>query len=173
MCGPAAVPIAIGVATAALAVGSAVVSHVGQNQLAKANEHAADLNYANRRTVIGEQTNQLDQEASQRVEDSAITSLKAEGEIVNSAGEMGYAPTSITQAINASMFGIGRQDSVAATNDNNQRQQLAAGLEGADISRQTQILQHGKSSWAELGLGIGNGVLKGVNAGVSAKNAGA
>lgn len=170
MCGPVA--IGLGAAVAALAIGSAVVGHIGQNQLASANQKAANLNYANRKDVIAQQGVQLDEEASQRTEDSAITSLRAEGEIANSAGDMGYAPTSITQSINAAMFGIGRQDTIAQTNDTNQRQQLAAGLEGADITRQSQILQHGRSSWADLGLGVGNGIVSGVKAGIGAKQAG-
>lgn len=166
-------PLTIGIATAALSVGSAVVEHIGTNQMAKATETAANLDYANRVNVINQQAVQLDQEKSARAEDTAIAAAQAEGRIAASAADRGLGYSSISQALHSEMFGLGRQDSIANLNDLNQRAQLANEQQGAAIAREAKIASAPKSGLLNLGLGVGKGVMSGFNAYSGAKKAGA
>ncbi len=165
-------PVSIGVATATLAVGSNLASAAGQNKLSSANAQAANLTYANQHNTLAQEAVQLDQERSEKAFDTAVTSIKSEGEIAASATDQGLSATSITQALNASMFGIGREASVDDINDENQRQQLANQDRGNQINRQAQINRVPKAGLLSTALGVGQGILSGVNAGVSASHAG-
>ena len=161
MCNPM---LAIAAATSVLSIGSSIVERAGAKQAYNANVTAANLNYAQQQNVINQKASQIDQNASERVFDSAITRQQAEGRIAASATSQGLAPTSIIQALNADMFGIGRQDAVATANDNNSRAQLINEQQGAIIERQSQINRVAKPSGLSLALGIGKGVLAGANA---------
>jgi hypothetical protein len=165
-------PVLIGAATAALAVGGAVVDHIGTNQMAAATTQAANLDYANRSDIIEQQRVQLDQEKSTRVEDSAIASAQASGRIAASAADKGLGYASTSQALHAEFFGIGRQDSIADANDLNQRVQLSNERRGAAISREAKIASAPRSGLLNLGLGVGKGVFSGFNAYNSASKAG-
>jgi hypothetical protein len=165
-------PVSIGVATAAVAVGGTVASAVGQNKAAGANQTAANMTFASQQDTLRDQAVQIDQESSEKSFDTAITAIQSEGAIAASAGEQGLAPTSITQALNASMFGIGRQASADDVNARNQRAQLTTEAKGNDISRISQIKKVRPMSTVGLALGVGQGILSGVNAGMSAKAAG-
>lgn len=165
-------PVLIGVAVAALSVGSAVVEHVGTNQAYAANKQGANLNYANQREVIQQKAVQLDQEKSETAFDTAIATAQAQGSIAASASDQGLGAPSIAQALHADMFGIGRQQSLADLNDSNARAQLANERKGADITRQTTINSKPRSGAAQLGLGVGKGILAGFNAAGSAQKAG-
>jgi hypothetical protein len=151
MCNPAII------AGGAFAVeaGQAVLQHIGQNQAYAANKTAANYNYANRMDVIDQQRVQLDQAKSENVFDTAIAGLKAEGSIAASAGDMGYGHASIASALNADMFGLGREASVEDAADQNQRVQLGNEKTGAAIARTSQINSMSKSSGLQLALGIG------------------
>jgi hypothetical protein len=165
-------PVSIGVTTAALAVGTQVAGAVGQNKAAGANQTAANLTFANQQDTLRQQAVQIDQESSQKSFDTAITAIQSEGSIAASAGEQGLAPTSITQALNASMFGIGRQATADNVNADNERRQLTNQARGNDINRVSQISKVRKASTVGLLLGVGNGIMSGVNAGMSASAAG-
>ena len=161
MCGPAAV----GAAAGGLAITEAVMTHIGTNQAYKANKQAANYNYANDRTNIGQKQVELDQEGSENAFDTAIATAREQGRITASASDQGLGSQSIISSINAGMFGIGRQAEVERINDQNSRIQLAQDLTGADIRRQSQINSKPRSSGAQLALGIGKGILSGVQAG--------
>lgn len=157
-------PISIGAVTAALSVGQAVLSYEGQRQAYNVNEDAANLNYAQEINVNEQKRVQLDAERSEKAFDTAITAAQAEGRIAASASERGLGSSSIIQAINADMFGIGRQASVEGLNDQNARNQLALERGGAEISRASSINSMQKPGALSLVLGVGQGVMKGVNA---------
>jgi multidrug efflux pump subunit AcrA (membrane-fusion protein) len=161
-------PVTIGIATAALAVGGAVMDHVGTNQAYHANELAANLNYAQQSNTLGRKAVELDQAKSEDAADTAIATARAQGEISASASDQGLGAPSVSSALHASMFGIGRQASIADLNDANARAQIAAERQGANLSRQSQIASKSRSSLLQLGLGVGGGILKGVSAGTAA-----
>lgn len=152
MCDP--ISIAAG-ATLLLGVGDAVMTHVGTNQAYHANELAANLNYAHESDILGQKAMQLDQEKSETAEDTAIATAQAQGAIAASASEQGLGAPSIAQALHADMFGIGRQQSIADLNDANARAQLANERQGAKITRESTIASKRKSSFLELGMGVG------------------
>ncbi len=162
-------PISIGAATAALAVGTAVADHVGTNQAYEANRQAANYNYANDLTTLGQKRVELDQQKSENAFDTAIATARENGRIAASAGDQGLGSSSIVQQLNSGMFGIGRQAGAEDLNDRNTRIQLAQETTGADIRRQSQINSKSRSSGVQLALGVGKGVLSGVNAGKAAK----
>jgi hypothetical protein len=153
----------LGIATAALAVGQAVTTHIGTNQAYSANKQAANYNYANDLTTLGQKRVELDQARSENAFDTAIATAREQGRIVASATDQGLAPTSITQQLNSAMFGIGRQAMAEDTNDQNARIQLAQERTGADIRRQSQINSKPRSSGVQLALGVGQGLLSGAN----------
>jgi hypothetical protein len=164
MCGPAA----IGAAAGGLAVGEAVMTHIGTNQAYKANKKAANFNYANDLTTLGQKQVELDQEGSENAFDTAIATAREQGRITASASDQGLASSSIISSINAGMFGIGRQAEVERINDQNSRIQLGQERTGADIRRQSQINSKPRSSGLQLALGVGKGVMSGVQAGNAA-----
>lgn len=165
-------PVTIGIATAAIGVGQAVSSYVGQNQRAAANTKAANMNYAGQVGAINKQDAQLQQEHSEQSFDTALTQLKAKGDIAASAGDMGLSSGSLVSQVNAAMFGVGRQNAVEQTNFDNQRAQLASSKYNAAVARNNQIAQVPKASTASLVLGIGSAALQGDNAYNSATKAG-
>lgn len=157
-------PVTMAAVTFAVGAGQAVMSHVGQNQAYAANKTAANLNYAQDRQAVGAQAVELDQERSEKALDTAVSTVKAQGEVSASAADMGLSSGSLIHAINADMFGIGRQEMSDLTNDQNSRLQLSRQLEGASITRQTTINSMRKSSGLDLILGV-------AKAGVSAAGA--
>lgn len=169
MCDPIT---ATAVATAALSVGQAVATHVGTNQAYHANEKAANYNYANDLTTLEQKRVELDQNRSENAFDTAIATAKEQGRIAASASDQGLGAVSIVGALNAGMFGIGRNAEVEDINDSNARLQLAQERTGADIRRQSQINSKPRSSALQLALGVGQGIMDGVNAGAGAKGGG-
>lgn len=157
-------PLTIGASVALLSVGSSVMQHIGTNQAYKANQLAANLSYANESDIIGQKAGQLDQEKSETAEDTAIAAAQAQGSIAASAADQGLGAASISQSLHASMFGIGRQQGIADLNDSNARAQLSNEKRGNSISRQSQIASKSRSSLAELGIGVGKGVMSGFQA---------
>lgn len=164
-------PVSIGIATFALGATQAVATHVGMNQQYEANRQAANYNYAREQEAINRQYSQLQQEHSQQVLDTAITALKARGDISASAADMGLAPTSISHQLNASMFGLGREATIQDKNFQNQRVEIANSRTDAELKRQNQINSKPRSNAAMLALGIGNSALQGFNSYNGAKKA--
>lgn len=164
-------PVSIGVATFALSSASAVMQHVGQNQAYEANRQAANLSLARDNDALNRQQVQLDQQRSENVLDTAITTLKSQGEIAASASSQGLASSSIVRSLNADMFGIGRQATAEQKNDLNQRVELANSRTDAQLRRQNQINSMRKSSLLELGVNLGQSALSGYNAYSGAKKA--
>jgi hypothetical protein len=160
MCDPAT----LAAVTFAVGAGQQVSQYVGEKQAYKANKVAANLNYANQHDILGQKRIQLDQQNSENALDTAIATVKAEGEVAASAASLGMSSASIVGALNADMFGIGRQYSAEQTNDQNQRVQLANEARGAAISRESQIMSVSKPGLLDLGLGIGAAALKGAGA---------
>jgi hypothetical protein len=159
MCGP----IAVGALSAALAIGQTVTGYIGQNQAYNANTTAANLTAANESNILGQQRVQLDQAKSENAFDSAIAAAQSQGRITASASEQGLSNTSLVQALNADMFGIGRQVSIENANDQNARNQLANQAQGIELDRNSRIASVSKPSGLSLVLGIGGGALAGVN----------
>ncbi|WP_420381679.1 hypothetical protein [Novosphingobium sp.] len=145
---------------------------IGQNEAASNARTAANLNYAQTAGITQQKAGQLDQEKSQTAEDTAITTAKSQGEIANSAANQGLGAPTIASSLNAAMFGIGRQQGVADTNDLNARAQLAQEIEGAQVTRNSAIAGAPKASILGVGIGLGSDVLKGISAGQSASRAG-
>lgn len=165
-------PITIGAATAALSIATTTVGYIGQGQAYKANETAANINYARDQDAAGRQQVQLDKKASENSFDTAIAQLQAEGDIAASATDRGLGTSSIVQSLNASMFGIGRQATAESINDRSARQNIAESRTDAQVRRQSQINSLSKPSSLSLVLGIGQGALAGANAYNGAKKAG-
>lgn len=164
-------PLTLGIATATLAVGQVAMQAIGQNQLADSTRQAANLNYAEASNTAQQKAMQLDQEKSQTAEDTAIATARSQGAIANSASAQGLGAASISSAIHADMFGIGRQQSLADLNDTNARAQLAQEARGAAISRDTAIASAPKASVLGVGVGLGSAVLSGFNSFNTAKRA--
>ena len=157
-------PLTIAAATAALSVGQTVMTHIGTNQAFQANKRAAHLDYANRFNVTEQQRQQLDAERSEKAFDTAIASIQSEGRISASASDLGLSSGNILSTINADMFGLGRQDSIDALNDQNARNQISNERRGAEIARNSKIASAPRSSGLALVLGVGKGVLEGAGA---------
>jgi len=165
-------PVTIGLTTAALSIASTVTGYIGQNQAYEANRQASNLNYAREMEAVGRQQVQLDKKASENAFDTAIATVRAQGDISASASDRGLSTQSIAQQLNATMFGIGRQATAEDINDQSVRDNLAASKTDADLRRQSQINSVQKGSALSLAIGIGQGALSGVNAKNSAKKAG-
>lgn len=157
-------PVTLAVATFAVGAGQQITQYMGEQAAYKANKVAANLNYANQSDIIGQKKVQLDQEHSEKAVDTAIATVKAQGEVSASAATLGMSSASIVGALNADMFGIGRQFSTETANDQNQRLQLSNEQRGAAISRESQIMQVSKPGLLDLGLGIASSALKGASA---------
>jgi N-acyl-D-aspartate/D-glutamate deacylase len=155
-------PISIGAATFLVGAGQTISSYLGQQAAYKENKVAANLNYANQHDILEQRRVQLDQQKSENALDTAIATVRAQGEVAAAAGSMGLSSSSIVQALNADMFGIGRQAMAEDTNDQNQRIQLSNELRGAEISRVSQIGKVTKPGLLDLGLGLAGDALKGV-----------
>lgn len=155
MCNPAF----IAAGQAALSIGQQAVQFIGQKQQAHVARTYANLNYANRYNIVQQQSGQLDQEHSEKALDSAIVAAQAGGRISASSADLGYSGASLEQAINADLFGIGRQESADAVNERNARTQLGNELTGARIERASTIARNPGPSTAGLVLGIGKSVL--------------
>lgn len=164
-------PLSIGIATFALGATEAVSSYGGTNQAYEANRVASNFNYARDLEAVGRQDNQLQQERSQQVLDTAIAGLKARGDISASAADLGLAPTSISQQLNASMFGLGRSASIEDRNFKNQRTELANSRTDAEVRRQSQVNSRSQASVASLALGVGKAGLQAAGSFNSAKKA--
>lgn len=148
-------PIALAAVAGGMQIGQQVLQYQGQQQAYAANKTAANLNYANRITTIGEQKAQLDEKQSQTKFDEAIQAAKSEGSVINSASTMGLAPSSLVHALNTTDFGLGQTSSVEDINDRNARLQLGNEATGAEIARQSQINSVTNPSPLSLILGIG------------------
>lgn len=157
-------PVSIGLATFAVGAAQQGVEFLGERQAYKANKVAANLNYANQSDIISQKRVQLDQEHSENALDTAIATVKAQGSVAASAASMGMSSASIVGALNADMFGIGRQAGAEQANDNNQRLQLANEARGAAISRESQIMSVAKPGLLNLGIGFASSALKGAGA---------
>lgn len=164
-------PVTIGVATLALSAGEAVMTHVGTNQAYQANKDAANLSYAQESNAIGRQKAQLDSQRSEDVFDTAIATLKSQGEIAASASSQGLASSSIVRSLNADMFGIGRNATIEQRNNTNQQIELANSRTDAELRRQNQINSAPRSSLLQLGVNLGKSALQGYNAYSGAKKA--
>lgn len=160
MCDPLT---ASAVATAGLSIGQAGLAYAGQNQASQTAGRYANLNYAQARETASIRANQQDQAQSEDAFDTAIAGAKAQGDIVASASDLGASPGSIAHSLNSAMFGLGRQATAEAINDNNQRLQLGQDLIGADNARRNTIASNPKGSPISLALGVGKGVLSGYN----------
>lgn len=154
-------PISLAVTSAALGIGQAASQFQGEQNAHKSNEVAANLNYAQQFNTEQAKATQIDANTSATSFDSAITAAQAKGRIAASAADSGMGGSSLTQNLNASLFGIGRQDSVSQFNDQSQRNQLGSDLTGAEISRRAQIARVPNPTGASLVLGIGKGVMSG------------
>jgi len=170
MCDPVT---AIAASTFALSAGEAVSSFVGQNALSKANEKAANYNFAREQEAIGRQDSQLQAEHSNKVFDTQIAELKARGAIAASASDLGASSSSVASMVNASMFGSGRQATDEAINFRNTRNEFTGAKVDAHLKRQNQINSQPRATTASLVLGLGKAGLQGVNAGNAARKAGA
>lgn len=157
-------PVSLGIATAALGVGQSVSAFIGGRQAYAVNKEVANLNYANQRDIIDQKRVQLDQNKSENAVDTAIASVKAQGEVAASAASMGLSSSSIAQALNSDMFGIGRQVEAESVNDQNQRLQLANEQRGAAVEREAQIASKSRPGALDLALSIGSDALKGASA---------
>jgi N-acyl-D-aspartate/D-glutamate deacylase len=157
-------PLSIAAVTFAVGAGQQVSQYVGEKQAYSANKTAANLNFANQHDILQQKHIQLDQQNSENALDTAIATVKAQGEVAASAASLGMSSSSIVGALNADMFGIGRQYSAEQTNDQNQRVQLANESRGAEIARNSQIAAVAKPNLLNLGLGIGGAALKGASA---------
>lgn len=165
-------PVSLGIATFALSATQAISSYVGQNALSKANEQAANYNYAREQGAINRQDVQLQEEHSQKVMDTAIATLAARGDISASASSMGLSQGSLASQINASMFGIGRNATIEDKNFTNQRIELANSRTDAELKRQNQINSQPRATTASLVLGLGKSALSGYNSYQGASKAG-
>lgn len=161
MCDPATI---IAGATLALGVGSTVSSYMGQRQQITVDRQVSNLNFAQQSNIISQKKIQLDQGKSEDAFDTAIATVRAQGAVAAGAANQGLSGASIIQAVNADMFGIGRQVEAQNINDENQRIQLANELAGADLTRRSEIASKKKPGALDLALGIGGDVLKGVSA---------
>lgn len=162
-------PVSIGIATFALGATEAVSTHIGTNRAYEANRQASNYNYAREADAIARQDNQLQQEHSQQVLDTAIASLRSQGSIAASASDMGLSGGTLVQQINAGMFGLGREASIQDRNFNNQRVELANSLTDAELKRQNQINSMSKSNFAQLALGVSKAGLQAVGSYNAAK----
>lgn len=160
MCDPLTIS---AVATAALSIGSSVLEYQGTREAYAQNQAMANYNYALDRETLGRKAVELDQAKSENAVDTAIAAARAQGDIAASASEQGLSSGSIIRAVNASMFGLGRDYSAEQINDQSQRVQLAADARGAEIARRNQIAQRPKASKAGLAIGVGKGLLSGFN----------
>jgi hypothetical protein len=160
MCGP----LAVGGLSALLAVGQTVSGYIGQKQAYNSNVIASNLTAANESNILDQKRVQIDQERSESVLDTAITAAESQGRISASASERGLSNTSLIQALNADMFGIGRQASIESANDQNQRNQLSNEKQGVELDRRSRIASVSKPSGLSLVLGIGQGALGGISA---------
>jgi len=128
-------PVSIGIATFALGATQSVMQHVGTNKAFEANQEASNLSYAQESNAIARQEAQTDRAYSENVLDTAITTLKAQGEVAAGASQQGLASSSIVRAINADMFGIGRQATVEEQNYRTEKIDLGERRYGAALQR--------------------------------------
>lgn len=139
------------------------MGHVATNQAYAANKTAANYNYANRMDILGQQRVQLDQAKSENAFDTAIAGLKAQGRIASEGASGGWAASSTIGALNADMFGLGREAGTEDIKDQNQRVQLGNEATGAAIARTSQINSKAHDSGLALALGIGGDFVKGAS----------
>jgi cell division protein FtsL len=147
-----------------LAIGQAGATYVGQKQAYSSNVTASNLTAANEYNILEQKRVQVDQERSESALDTAIAAAQSQGRITASASEQGLSNTSLIQALNADMFGIGRQASIESANDQNQRNQLSNESQGVELDRRARIASVSKPSGLSLVLGIGQGALGGISA---------
>lgn len=155
-------PLTISAITTTLAVGQQVAQYQGAKAQAAGARQAANLNYAQQWNVTEARREQLDSEASEKSLDTAIAALQSEGRIAASASESGYSSGAIIEAINADMFGLGRNAEIDAVNDRNARNQLANERMGAAITRSSALANNKGPSSLSLVLGLGQAVAGGV-----------
>lgn len=157
-------PVSMAVATFAVGAGQTIAQYEGDKAAYNVNKTMANLNYANTSNVIVDKRVQLDEAKSENAVDTAIASIKAQGEVAAGAASMGLSGASISHALNADAFGIGRQWEAQDVNDQNQRLQLANEQYGAAISRESQIASKSKPGVLNLALGLGGDALKAAGA---------
>lgn len=161
MCDPVTATIAA--ASTALSIGSTIMGHQGQKQAAADNRRAANVNFSQRTEAIDAQRVQLDQAMSEDVFERAIAQASAQGRIAASASDMGMGAQGLQQQRQVSSFEAGREFSIAAVNDRNQREQLQREMRGAETERVSQINQVKPPSTLSLLLGIGKAAVQGAS----------
>lgn len=163
MCAPA-IPLIIGGLTAAVGIGTAVASHIGQNKAAKANTAAANENFQARTEALSAQSVEVRNAAAEDSLSNAIDYARESGRISASAADMGLSGVSAFGLQQSSAFEAGRQQSVDDLNLTTQLRQLQRGVTGADIERKSQIASVPKGSATMLALGVAGGALSGASA---------
>lgn len=151
---------------AAVAIAGSVMSYMGQNQAAKANQSAANLNAANQYTVREQARVQGEQRSAEERVNLAVESAQNFGRIAQSSSTMGLGASTTQQAMNASDVATGRAQAVGGQNFLFGRSQYANDIYGDQLQKASQINSVPKGNTAALALGIVQGGLSGYSSGI-------
>lgn len=154
MCHPALI-------AAGLQAGQAVVSHIGQNQAAAANEAAANVNYNSRMEALNAEGVQTDAKASEDALTSSIERAQTYGRIVTSISETGGSQLSLSKAVQGAAFAGAREQSLTDLNFRNRREQIARERIGAGVEKTNMINAVPKASPISLALKLGSAAVGG------------
>lgn len=161
MCDPTGGVLTLALLSATVGVGSAYSSYVGQQQMAEQQTQAANRTFMLRDETIRAQAAQLDTAQTEDAFDREVETIRNRGRIANSISDMGLGNLTGSQLTQVNAFETGRAQSLTDVNFAQQREQLNRDLKGAGIERDSSLGVPPSS--LSLILGIGQGVLQGVN----------
>lgn len=156
---------AAGIANLAGGLGaiSTITNFIGQNQVARANELAANRNFANKTEALNNQNTQLSEQSSEDHVSNAIKSAQQFGRISATAAALGMGQSTLSPYLNAAQGAVGRDMAIEDTNTNAKRQNLVASGTGAELERQSTINSKPRGTALGLALGLGKDALGAAN----------
>lgn len=155
MCDP------VSITLAAVSIGSAVMSYMGQNAASKANQQAANLNAANQYTVREQGRAENDQKSAEERLNLAVESAQNFGRIAQSASTLNLGASTTQQAMNASSVATGRAMAQGDQSFMFGRSQYANDIYGDQLQKASQINSVPKGNPVALALGIAGGAAGG------------
>lgn len=157
-------PVTIAVVAASTAALSTTVGFIGQTQMAKANEQAADVAAAQQHNELGQRAVQVDAQQSENTVNAIIERAATQGTISASASAFNTGLSTTAQRSNAADFALGRGLSIADLNSQGQRDQIGNQHIGVEMDRVSQINSVQAPGALSLALGITQAGLTGANA---------
>ncbi len=157
-------PVSIGLTTAAVSAGSAIVGFIGESQQAKAARRADRINYAGDYNALADKGVQTSAAASEDRFQSYIESLKAQGRVSASAGSLGIGAQTAQQLTRAETGDITREAAISDLNYKNAQQQNQTENVSAYRAEQSRLAAHKGPTPGELVIGLAKSGLKGVSA---------